>query len=79
VPVIGNVQCALQLFIVINEVGNNKRSASFLYGVGKVFQRKFYVGTLTFRTEIDQFANDAQDVTTTFFGGMNFSILSERK
>ena len=48
--------------VLVDKIGNNKTGTPFLDRIGHIFQCLFDIGLFIFRIEIDQFANNMQDM-----------------
>ena len=54
---VGNSQSILKTFL-INEVGQNKCSATSFHYIRQIFQCKTDISTTAFRLKVNQFTND---------------------
>ena len=64
---VGNGQCIAEIFF-IDKVAQHKGGATLFYHVGEIFHCHLNVCTLTFGLEVKQFADNIQDMFTSFLG-----------
>lgn len=68
----------LQKILLYIEITQHERSTTTLGNTRQELQRLFDISTLALWFEIQQLTDDIQDMLTTFFGGIYFSIWSEK-